>query len=1513
MEVAVAATQALKDEIDSVPRVIDIVVNLDKDAIPGQLAEIKEEVQAATADMPVDADLDPGSLAKIEDEIKSATGDVPVEADLDPASLAKIKAALSSLFANIPATLDEDQVDEAILRIKSELQALEADIRSGVDEPSLAEAIATIKAALATIKENIPAVADTESVIAAINQIQAMLTAAKPTETIEAKVDQASVAAAASEIGALTDALNKQAGADDALAAAEARLNAFEEAGLAAARARIATTSQQAAADQAGLAVLREISAAQAAAASSDQALEVAHEGVTRAAVAEAAAARLVVDSNEQMASGFAPLLTSVRGLEVAHEGNAAAAVADASAAKSWATALAAALVPLPQLASGTKAAGDAATTASNSFRLWGTGLAVTGNMIHWIIAGGFELLAVTAPAAVALVSAALTGMQGAAENAGRQMEALQTSTEATSQMLGVTAGQALGLKSELQAAQDAANPGVYEMLGSALNDAKENMTNFANEGLQVIHIMDEFTAKVTVDLRGSLGSELNQLVSGAVSDLTNLGQVLGNLGHAFINLAADMPGIAEVILKIVAAFSQLIEWVTEIPAPIVTTVMALEEFVRWGGLVVNLAGQLAGGFAKVVGAAGNVAGAMSKLASDGSIVESAFKGISSGATAAEGGLNEFKGAVTGAKNSTLKFKNSLSFFATNPFGWAIVAGAAVAALGVWLAKAQTPSEALAASFTKMTQAATGLDKMNVLASGIQAVGNSANQSAQSINHASTAMTALAMAAQTPVLGNFGNVMTNLGIRTQGVTTDLNAASIGLNAFGGPIGQVTSMVTKLWGSFTGASTAVKNMQDADTGMQALRTQMLNVVSGAATVAQMTGTTLPQAMGVASMAGVDLTKSIQGNSSAAVIARQQITNLLTGYQAMDQTGSILAEDINAVNFGLQLQGTEVSKLNQGWDTYISTLTGGTSALGSFNTDLQQMGNAVDNSTKAFHNFSGNTTLSFSQIASALKSFSGNSAQVWQNFDQAVTQANTTMDQLRNEAAVGAISQQQYSGAIKGVVAELIPYASQSKIAQETLMGLYNESGQNVTSFGQLKSSVGNTKTAQADLNNAVAAGVTSMANLNQAVAGFSGTLKSDAVAAMASGAANMGQLSSQTQAFTQAAQKAGSVTGQAATDLQTLDQHMSALGFTTQDITAMNENLGKQFGLTTTQAKALATQATATKTAQDELTTSTGNLTAAQLNNVPQVKAVTAALQAAHVPTTTITTDENNLITAYKNHGAASPQVEAALTAITGLLNSAHVPTSTQTSLINALTAALKGIPASVSTTVTETGTGEYTISGGVLTAAGAAAQPTNPSSLLTPASGGYVTGPGTSTSDSIPAMLSNSEYVMNAAAVSHYGVGFMHSLNAMKLAAGGFVFNDTGNQQALTGALAVNGQYNTWNDLTKALEAALNAALHAAAASALAGVTASGVKGATVTYDSGGWLPPGTTLAQNNTGRHEYISPPGGGGGYQGPSHVVIEMNGQRVAQALMPQIVAATGRYGIRNSGRVTGILKPT
>ncbi len=53
------------------------------------------------------------------------------------------------------------------------------------------------------------------------------------------------------------------------------------------------------------------------------------------------------------------------------------------------------------------------------------------------------------------------------------------------------------------------------------------------------------------------------------------------------------------------------------------------------------------------------------------------------------------------------------------------------------------------------------------------------------------------------------------------------------------------------------------------------------------------------------------------------------------------------------------------------------------------------------------------------------------------------------------------------------------------------------------------------------------------------------------------------------------------------------------------------------------------------------------------------------------------------------------------------------------------------------------------------------------------AGGGQIIGPGTPTSDSVPIWASTKEYVVRAAAVDHYGVGFFDDANAMRLAGGG--------------------------------------------------------------------------------------------------------------------------------------------
>lgn len=58
---------------------------------------------------------------------------------------------------------------------------------------------------------------------------------------------------------------------------------------------------------------------------------------------------------------------------------------------------------------------------------------------------------------------------------------------------------------------------------------------------------------------------------------------------------------------------------------------------------------------------------------------------------------------------------------------------------------------------------------------------------------------------------------------------------------------------------------------------------------------------------------------------------------------------------------------------------------------------------------------------------------------------------------------------------------------------------------------------------------------------------------------------------------------------------------------------------------------------------------------------------------------------------------------------------------------------------------------------------------------LMKADGGYISGPGTGTSDSIPAWLSNGEFVVKASSVAKYGTGLLHDINAGRFANGGEV------------------------------------------------------------------------------------------------------------------------------------------
>ena len=125
---------------------------------------------------------------------------------------------------------------------------------------------------------------------------------------------------------------------------------------------------------------------------------------------------------------------------------------------------------------------GDRGGGGGLNLRLFGGllgGIRLTGGALHWLIAGFAELMAVVIPATVAAGAWAAVWLQGAT-NVVQHMQAVYTATEATANIFHMTAGQAVGLGSALQKAQDAANPNVYQALGSAILTVREHFGGLA-------------------------------------------------------------------------------------------------------------------------------------------------------------------------------------------------------------------------------------------------------------------------------------------------------------------------------------------------------------------------------------------------------------------------------------------------------------------------------------------------------------------------------------------------------------------------------------------------------------------------------------------------------------------------------------------------------------------------------------------------------------------------------------------------------------------------------------------------------------------------------------------------------------------------------------------------------------------------------------------------------------------------------------------------------------------------
>lgn len=724
-----------------------------------------------------------------------------------------------------------------------------------------------------------------------------------------------------------------------------------------------------------------------------------------------------------------------------------AVAFADSEAARA-ALMLAVAQKALTESSDGAAAG---AGRAAAGFRMWGFGLALTRNALHWVVAGAAEFLAVAIPAAIALAAGLAVAAQGA-QNVQQHFAALRQATESTYAAFHQTVGSVLGLGSALQNAQNAANPGVYTVLGSVINDLRGRMGGFAAAGLQVVHMFDEFAARVTVDLQQGMGTQIQGLLSGMVHDLQQFGQVIGNLGHALLNFASAMPGLAHLLLTIAVGISEVVMWASR-AGPILTFAMALEEMFRWGGLALGILVRLTGATAAMnaMGTGGFIfrfGAALATLAGvGGRVIQWA------GAMIASMTLLGPAAARAGAAIEQLGFDTRIAAATMSP-GMVAAMVAATAAVGFLAYKLVTAKTATQQWVASSDQAVAKASDLNVLPAIYQQLAFTTEQATGGQVHLTHALEASKFAA------------------------GANAAAV----------QYASQTTGALAQHVMSLIATANTVRSN----------ISLLAGAF------HTSAIGALALANAAGVNLQVGLTRGSEAAKIAVQQINNLKAGLGAMAAPAGVIGADMEAIGVQSQLASSKVGQVNQALDAFIAGTTGGMDAVMQFNATLRRLGSDTVATSQSVTGAITRISASATKMGFDLQGIGPKAQQSWQQFDAALQQGNSVLDTFRVGMAEGVVSWQQYHNEIQAVGGALLPFAAHNATALAMVSQLSQEMGNPATrNLKTLASQFGITgKAAQEMATMGMERAIARMSNLNVVARNLSATVSGQLDTAMA---------------------------------------------------------------------------------------------------------------------------------------------------------------------------------------------------------------------------------------------------------------------------------------------------------------------------------------------------------------------------------------------------------------------------
>jgi hypothetical protein len=420
----------------------------------------------------------------------------------------------------------------------------------------------------------------------------------------------------------------------------------------------------------------------------------------------------------------------------------------------------------------------------------------------------------------------------------------------------------------------------------------------------------------------------------------------------------------------------------------------------------------------------------------------------------------------------------ALRLLATSPWAWA---AAGATALGV-LAYEGTQADSATKGF---------IDNLNA--------GLANEKASQAIGQISVDIGEISQKMQGLNSSSFTNMGISFSTAGRQMVATFDAAKNAASDFGSP---------GFWGSVgrlieapftTGAASAVEYQNDINklnSGLAALVGQQGNLFAETGVLMKQ-GYSYSQSLALMDMAGVKA-----GDSFA--LMQQKVANLVTGYQNLVAQGGMLNNAVNAVTFASELQGSKVSTLNQGWDSFMSTITGGASAFTGFAQQVIGLYQSLSSGGVKLSDSSGKVSSSLALLAStaggtAVSMTGLNSASLLaqQTFIASANSANSQMDALTTLAAaagLGTTGTDLLARANKDLVSALLPAAAQSSTMTTILYALAQRGGYTgADSFQQLSKWVGNTRNPMLDLQGVVGTLTTAAGNLTTDVQNLSTAL------------------------------------------------------------------------------------------------------------------------------------------------------------------------------------------------------------------------------------------------------------------------------------------------------------------------------------------------------------------------------------------------------------------------------------